>query len=226
MPYLTTVTKHELRHMKTHILRKMVNHSCTIALFTLFLVANTAAQEIEQLPLGSSLPLGDVPMEDISGRNLTLNGVKGDKGLLVIFSCNTCPWVIKWEDRYPIVQEIAASHDIGMILVNPNEDYRDKGDGMEDMIRHAEKAGYELPYVLDKNHRVADAFGASRTPHVYLFNAEDTLVYVGAIDDNANSAADVEDFYIKDAIEQLSAGQTITRASTKSIGCTIKRVAN
>ena len=165
-------------------------------------------------------------MEDISGRNLTLNGVKGDNGLLVVFSCNTCPWVIKWEDRYPVVQEIAAANDIGMILLNPNEDYRDKGDGMDDMILHAEKAGYDLPYVLDKNHRVADAFGASRTPHVYLFDSEDKLVYVGAIDDNANSAADVEEFYIKDAIEQLSAGQPITTASTKSIGCTIKRLGN
>ena len=97
---------------------------------------------------------------------------------------------------------------------------------MEDMILHAEKAGYNLPYVLDKNHRVADAFGASRTPHVYLFNAEDKLVYVGAIDDNANSAADVEEFYLEDAIEQLSAGQAITRSSTKSIGCTIKRLSN
>jgi hypothetical protein len=165
-------------------------------------------------------------MEDVSGRNFTLDGVKGEKGLLVIFSCNTCPWVVKWEDRYPVVQELAEANDIGMILINPNEDYRDKGDGMQDMILYAEKAGYTLPYVLDKNHRVADAFGASRTPHVYLFDAEDRLVYVGAIDDNANSAAEVEDFYIKDAIEQLSTGQAITRASTKSIGCTIKRLSN
>ena len=204
----------------------MTKSSLFISLFALVAFTSLAAQDIEQLPLGSTLPLGDVSMEDISGRNLTLNGVKGDNGLLVIFSCNTCPWVIKWEDRYPVVQEIAAANDIGMILLNPNEDYRDKGDGMNDMILHAEKAGYDLPYVLDKNHRVADAFGASRTPHVYLFDSEDKLVYVGAIDDNANSAADVEEFYIKDAIEQLSAGQPITTASTKSIGCTIKRLGN
>ncbi|NBW70978.1 MAG: thioredoxin family protein [Bacteroidetes bacterium] len=204
----------------------MIKSSFFLSIFALVAFTSVSAQDIEQLPLGSTLPLGDVSMEDISGRNLTLNGVKGDNGLLVIFSCNTCPWVIKWEDRYPVVQEIAAANDIGMILLNPNEDYRDKGDGMDDMILHAEKAGYDLPYVLDKNHRVADAFGASRTPHVYLFDSEDKLVYVGAIDDNANSAADVEEFYIKDAIEQLSAGQPITTASTKSIGCTIKRLGN
>ena len=212
--------------MKQNIVQQVVKGSFLIALIGLVSATNIVAQDIEQLPLGSTLPLGDVQMEDISGRNLSLNEVKGDNGLLVIFSCNTCPWVIKWEDRYPVVQELATVNDIGIILLNPNEDYRDKGDGMEDMILHAEKAGYNLPYVLDKNHRLADAFGASRTPHVYLFNAEDKLVYVGAIDDNANSAADVEEFYVEDAIEQLSAGQAITRSSTKSIGCTIKRLSN
>lgn len=212
--------------MKQSIVQQVVKGSFLIALIGLVSATSIVAQDIQQLPLGSILPLGDVQMEDISGRNLSLNEVKGDNGLLVIFSCNTCPWVIKWEDRYPLVQELATVNDIGIILLNPNEDYRDKGDGMEDMILHAEKAGYNLPYVLDKNHRVADAFGASRTPHVYLFNAEDKLVYVGAIDDNANSAADVEEFYVEDAIEQLSAGQAITRSSTKSIGCTIKRLSN
>lgn len=212
--------------MKQSIVQQVVKGSFLIALIGLVSATSIVAQDIQQLPLGSTLPLGDVQMEDISGRNLSLNEVKGDNGLLVIFSCNTCPWVIKWEDRYPVVQELATVNDIGIILLNPNEDYRDKGDGMEDMILHAEKAGYNLPYVLDKNHRLADAFGASRTPHVYLFNAEDKLVYVGAIDDNANSAADVEEFYVEDAIEQLSAGQAITRSSTKSIGCTIKRLSN
>ena len=212
--------------MKQNIVQQVVKGSFVIALIGLVSATSIVAQDIQQLPLGSTLPLGDVQMEDISGRNLSLNEVKGDNGLLVIFSCNTCPWVIKWEDRYPVVQELATVNDIGIILLNPNEDYRDKGDGMEDMILHAEKAGYNLPYVLDKNHRVADAFGASRTPHVYLFNAEDQLVYVGAIDDNANSAADVEEFYLEDAIEQLSAGQAITRSSTKAIGCTIKRLSN
>ncbi len=212
--------------MKQSIVQQVLKGSFLIALIGLVSATSIVAQDIQQLPLGSTLPLGDVQMEDISGRNLSLNEVKGDNGLLVIFSCNTCPWVIKWEDRYPLVQELATVNDIGIILLNPNEDYRDKGDGMEDMILHAEKAGYKFPYVLDKNHRVADAFGASRTPHVYLFNAEDKLVYVGAIDDNANSAADVEEFYVEDAIEQLSAGQAITRSSTKSIGCTIKRLSN
>ena len=138
--------------MKQNIVQQVVKGSFVIALIGLVSATSIVAQDIQQLLLGSTLPLGDVQMEDISGRNLSLNEVKGDNGLLVIFSCNTCPWVIKWEDRYPVVQELATVNDIGIILLNPNEDYRDKGDGMEDMILHAEKAGYNLPYVLDKNH--------------------------------------------------------------------------
>ena len=120
--------------MKQNIVQQVVKGSFVIALIGLVSGTSIVAQDIQQLPLGSTLPLGDVQMEDISGRNLSLNEVKGDNGLLVIFSCNTCPWVIKWEDRYPVVQELATVNDIGIILLNPNEDYRDKGDGMEDMI--------------------------------------------------------------------------------------------
>jgi hypothetical protein len=163
-------------------------------------------------------------MEDISGRMLSLDEVAGNNGLLVVFSCNTCPWVMKWEDRYPMLSEMAEANGIGMIAVNPNEDYRDKGDGMDDMIKHAKKSGYDFPYVVDKNHKLADAFGATRTPHVYLFNGDMELVYVGAIDDNANDAAAVKTFYVKDAMEQMLSGDAIATPSTKSLGCSIKRV--
>ena len=154
--------------MKQSIVQQVVKGSFLIALIGLVSATNIVAQDIQQLPLGSTLPLGDVQMEDISGRNLSLNEVKGDNGLLVIFSCNTCPWVIKWEDRYPIVQELATVNDIGIILLNPNEDYRDKGDGIEDMILHAEKAGYNLPYVLDKNHRLLMLL-ALHALHMYIY---------------------------------------------------------
>lgn len=182
------------------------------------------AFQITEMSVGSVLPMADRQVEDVSGRSLTLNQVKKANGLLVIFSCNTCPWVMKWEDRYPVISALARNNNIGMIALNPNEDYRDKGDGMADMIRHAQKADYDFPYALDKDHKIADAFGASRTPHVYLFNSENTLVYVGAIDDNANDASAVEQFYLKDAIEQMVAGQSLSTPNTKSLGCTIKRV--
>lgn len=188
------------------------------------LMADASAFQLKEMTIGSKAPLVDHKMQDISGRSLSMGEVAQENGLIVIFSCNTCPWVIRWEDRYPDISRMARNNKIGMIALNPNEDYRDKGDGMDDMIKHARKAGYDFPYVLDKDHLVADAFGASRTPHVYLFNGELELVYVGAIDDNANDAASVKDYYIKDAMDQLISGQELSRPNTKSLGCTIKRV--
>jgi len=123
-----------------------------------------------------------------------------------------------------MVSNIASENEVGMIALNPNEDYRDRGDGMDDMIKRAKKMNYDFPYTLDKDHEIADAFGATRTPHVYLFNADMKLVYVGAIDDNARDANSVDSFYLKDAIEQMTAGKKVTVPATKSLGCTIKRV--
>lgn len=188
------------------------------------LMADASAFQIKEMAIGSKAPLVDHKMQDISGRSLSMGEVAQENGLIVIFSCNTCPWVMRWEDRYPDIYQMARNNKIGMIALNPNEDYRDRGDGMDDMIKHARKAGYDFPYVLDKDHVVADAFGASRTPHVYLFNGDMELVYVGAIDDNANDAASVKDYYIKDAMDQLISGQELSRPNTKSLGCTIKRV--
>ena len=192
--------------------------------FALFISCSEVfAYQSGEIPIGSKAPMIDQKMQDISGRSLSLSEVVQENGLLVIFSSNTCPWIMKWEDRYIEVSRISRENRIGMIALNPNENYRDRGDGMDDMIKRARKASYDFPYVLDKDHLVADAFGASRTPYLFLFNGELELVYVGAIDDNANDAASVKKHYIKDAIEQLISGQQLSLPSTKSLGCSIKR---
>ena len=182
------------------------------------------AQQMEELAIGSKAPMIDKKMESVSGKEISLKDASKENGLVVIFSCNTCPWVERWEDRYPLVSTIASEQNVGVIALNPNENYRDKGDGMVDMKKRAKKMNYDFEYTLDKNHEIADAFGATRTPHVYLFNAEMELVYVGAIDDNAQDANAVENFYLKDAIEQMTSGKKVEVAKTKSLGCTIKRV--
>ena len=190
----------------------------------LFLMNSGFSQQKEELSIGSDAPLVNKTMQTISGEEITLEKATKANGLVVIFSCNTCPWVDRWEDRYPVVSEIAAKNEVGMIALNSNESYRERGDGMEDMIQRAKKMNYDFPYALDKDHLIADAFGATRTPHVYLFDADMKLVYVGAIDDNARDANAVESFYLKDAIEQMVAGENITQSQTRSLGCTIKRV--
>lgn len=176
----------------------------------------------DELEIGAKAPLTDVEVKDVSGEMLTLADVAGENGLLVIFSCNTCPWVAKWEDRYNPVANLASKHNIGTIALNPNSAYRDRGDGYKDMQKRAKESGYGFYYALDEDSKLAKAFGATRTPHIFLFNGNMKLVYRGAIDDNANTAAEVEKPYLKNAITELGSGKEVKTQTSKSLGCTIK----
>lgn len=124
----------------------------------------------------------------------------GENGLLVNFSCNTCPWVKAWEDRYNPIANLAQENDIGVIMLNPNAAIRNDGESMKDMQARAKSSNYNFYYALDEQAKLAEAFGATRTPDIFLFNSEMELVYTGAIDDNAKSAQDVEQQFLKNAI--------------------------
>ena len=176
----------------------------------------------EPLEIGSKAPMTDVEMTGVSGETYTLAQAAGENGLLVMFSCNTCPWVEAWEDRYPKIGERAKELGIGMVVPNPNTAIRDDGESMADMKARAEAKGYNFPYVLDKEAKLAAEFGATRTPDVFLFNSDMELVYRGAIDDNARDASAVENHYLMDAMTAMVNGQSIDQEVTKSIGCTIK----
>ncbi len=139
----------------------------------------------EELALGSALPMASRKMPEIRGKELSLKDIIGKEGLLVIFSCNTCPWVIAWQDRYVALADKYKSKDLGIVAVNSNAAYRGKGDSLEDMQKHAKENDYNFYYVLDKDSELAQAFGATRTPHIFLFDKTGKLVYRGAIDDNA-----------------------------------------
>lgn len=191
--------------------------------FVAILLLSIPLQAQRGLNIGDRAPQTSQKVEDISGRTLTLQQVAGSNGLLVIFSCNTCPWVAKWEDRYNVLSSLASSNNIGMIALNPNERIRDRGESMEDMDKRAQKQGYNFYYALDKDHVIADAFGATRTPEVFLFDGNMNLVYHGAIDDNADDANKVEAEYAIDAINALVRRNEIGNKETKSLGCTIKR---
>lgn len=180
------------------------------------------APTTEELAIGSKAPMTDVEVQDVSGEMLTLAEVAGENGLLVNFSCNTCPWVEAWEDRYNPIAQLAEENGIGVIALNPNAAIRNNGESMEDMQQRAEQKNYDFYYALDENAQLAEAFGATRTPHIYLFNSDMELVYRGAIDDNAKSAEDVQEPYLENAINNLAAGNEIEPKTTKSLGCTIK----
>ena len=175
-----------------------------------------------ELEIGSAMPLKDFQLADISGKNITLANAKGDAGTLVIFSCNTCPWVIRWEDRYVTLANTYAPKGIGMIAVNSNAARFGREDSLEEMVEHAKNNCYNFPYAQDPGSKLATAFGATKTPHIYLFNADDKLVYLGAIDDNAKNAKKVEVPFLANAIDALLAGKPINPQTTKALGCSIK----
>jgi|TARA_B110001454_G_scaffold683_1_gene541 peroxiredoxin len=175
-----------------------------------------------ELEIGSAMPLMDHQLADISGNTMTLADVKGDAGTLVVFSCNTCPWVIRWEDRYVSLANTYAPKGIGMIAVNSNAARFGSEDSLEEMVEHAKNNGYNFPYAQDPESKLASAFGATKTPHIYLFNADDELVYLGAIDDNAKNAKKVEVPFLANAIDALLAGNPINPQATKALGCSIK----
>ena len=111
------------------------------------------------------------------------------------------------------------------MLVNSNEAKRKGADSMDEMKNHAKEKGYlDFAYVVDQNHVLADAFGATKTPDVFLFNSDLELVYKGAIDDNSKNKGGVEEPYLMNAVKALSSGEEITPATTKALGCSIKRI--
>ncbi len=185
----------------------------------------------QELAIGESAPMTNSPLLGVDGTMNTLAELNQDNGLLVIFSCNTCPFVVGngaktegWEGRYNGLAELAQSLKIGMVLVNSNEAKREGDDSIQAMKAHAREAAYTMPYVVDEGSKLANACGARTTPHVYLFNSNLELAYRGSIDDNVNRAEEVTEQYLETAMTRMAEGKKIKTAETKAVGCSIKRV--
>jgi thioredoxin-related protein len=178
---------------------------------------------IEPLPLGAAIPNADIKMKAVSGNEVSLAEAKTSKGLLVMFSCNTCPYVVKNQSRTYEACKYASGSGLGVAILNSNEANRDGADSYEAMKEYANKQGYGWNYLVDKNSALANAFGANRTPEVFLFDGAGKLVYHGAIDDNPNDAAAVGRKHLITAIEEVLAGKEVTVKESRSVGCGIKR---
>ncbi len=176
------------------------------------------------LPIGSELPKRDIQLQDISGKEISMNSVKGKNGLLVMFSCNTCPYVIKNQARTKAICSYAFEHNIGVILINSNEGQRNDDDSFEAMKDYASDQNYKWPYAVDKKSEIADALGASRTPECFLFNDKLKLTYHGAIDDNPTQPVDVKREHLKEAINEMTTGKEVSVTESRSVGCSIKRL--
>jgi peroxiredoxin len=174
------------------------------------------------LALGGSIPMADTKMKNIDGKEMSIADVKGAKGTLVVFTCNACPWAQAWEDRIVALGNEYQKQGIGVIAVNANDPAKAAEDGYDGMQKRAKKKNFGFPYVVDATSGVAKAFGASRTPEAFLFDAKGALVYHGTIDDNAQEPGKVTATYLKDALVAVANGQGVTVKETKAMGCGIK----
>lgn len=198
---------------------KKIFLTCTaiISMAAMSFIINTA------LPIGSTMPKADVKLKDISGKEVSVSEVKKEKGVLVMFSCNTCPYVVKNQQRTVAIAAYAQKNNIGIIILNSNEGQRDDDDSYDAMKAYAKEQNYTWHYAVDKNNELADAFGANRTPECFLFDKDLKLVYHGAIDDNPSDAGNVKRNHLQEAITELAAGKEISIKESRSVGCGIKR---
>jgi hypothetical protein len=173
------------------------------------------------LALGSAVPMPAAPLRNVDGKSVTLAASAGKKGTLVMFICNHCPWVKAWQTRIAAVGNGARARGVGVVAINSNDPAQFPEDSFVGMKKRARDVGYKFAYAMDETSDLARAFGASRTPEAFLFDASGKLVYHGAIDDNAHDERAVEHHWLQDAVEALASGKAVPVAETKSIGCGI-----
>jgi peroxiredoxin len=185
-------------------------------------VATASEKAAGPLALGGTMPMTGEKMKNVDGKEVTLDSVRGAKGTLVVFTCNACPWAKAWEDRIVALGNEYQKKGIGAIAINSNDPAKVAEDAYDPMKARAKEKGFAFPYVVDASSGVAKAFGATRTPEVFLFDAKGALVYHGTIDDNAQEPDKVKERYLAEALNAVASGSEVAVKETKAMGCSIK----
>ena len=172
------------------------------------------------LDLGASAPAFDLPGTD--GKSYGLKDLADKKALCIIFSCNHCPYVQAYEGRFIELQNEFGPRGGQIVAINSNDASSHPDDSFEEMVKRAKDLGFNFPYLRDESQGVAHAYGAIRTPHVFLFNAERKLAYVGRIDDCWDDPKKVKSRELANAFEDILSGSAVKVPETYAVGCTIK----
>jgi peroxiredoxin len=178
----------------------------------------------------SSLPAGykvgdkatDFKLKSVDGKMYSMADYKDAKGFIVVFTCNHCPFAVKYEDRIVALAKKYKSFGYELIAINPNDPAAQPEDSFDLMKVRAKEKGFTFPYLFDEGQKVYPQYGATKTPHVFLLDKSLTVKYIGAIDDNVDDAAAVKEHYLENAIAALEKNQEANPSMTKAIGCSIK----
>ncbi len=180
-------------------------------------------------PAVSSYKIGDkvtnFTLKNVDGRMVSLNDYKGKKGVIVIFTCNHCPFAKRYQERINQLNIKYATIGFPVVAINPNDPVAVPEDAFENMVKRAKEQHYSYPYLIDETQETALAFAAVKTPHAFVLSVEHdafVLRYAGAIDDNCDEPQKAKSHYVEAAVDALLAGKYVTVSETKSIGCGIK----
>ncbi len=176
------------------------------------------------LAIGSPMPAFDgLPGTD--GSRYGAGNFAAPRILVIVFSCNHCPYVQAYEDRMIAFQKEYGPRGVQLVAINANEIEHYPEDNFEEMVKRAQARGFNFPYLRDDDQRVAEAFGATHTPQFFVFAGPDKdrrLRYSGKMDDNYQNPGAVKRAYLREAVDALLAGKSVAEPETHSIGCTIK----
>lgn len=172
------------------------------------------------LKIGSSAP--DFNLPGIDGKEYSLNSFADKNALIIIFSCNHCPYVQAYEERMKQIQEDYQQKGVTVIAINSNEDVNYQDDSFENMKKRADEQNFNFLYLRDDDQSVARAYDATHTPEIFLFDEDRKLAFHGKIDDNWQEPEKVQNHYLRNALDELLEGKEISVPETFTIGCTIK----
>lgn len=182
----------------------------------------TNAGDVQPYQIGEVV--NDFKLINVDDNYVSLAQYEDAKGFIVIFTCNHCPFSVLYEDRIIELDKMSKEKGYPVIAINPNDIVAYPEDGPEPMKVRAKEKGFTFPYLYDETQEVAVAFGALKTPHVFLLNKEDkglVLKYTGAIDDSTQGD-DIEEKYVSMAIDAIQNGKEVKPNATKAIGCSVK----
>lgn len=210
---------HKLRKQSSKTFKYLGVFICFLSL-----TAFTIKSDIE-----SGYKVGDVAtdfsLKNIDGKMVALSDYNTAKGFIVIFTCNTCPYAVAYEDRIVALDKKYADKGYPVIAIMPNDTTVKPGDNMEAMKARAKAKGFTFPYLMDEGQKIYPQYGATKTPHVYILEKTtkgNIVKYIGAIDDNYKDASEVKIKYVENAVDALLVGKEIEQKTTRAIGCSIK----
>jgi len=172
------------------------------------------------LQIGESAP--DFNLPGVDGRSYSLADFADVKLLIVVFSCNHCPYVVGSEDRMNDLVADYAAKGVAMVAINSNETEGHPTDSLEHIVQRARDKGFKFPYVRDHSQDTARAYGALRTPHFFVFDADRKLRYTGRMDDNPMEPGKETTHELRDALDDLLAGRNVRTPLTNPLGCNVK----